>query len=556
MCSTQLKETLILFRVDFDRRIASNYFCLRAIRHFISVLAYTLYIYFYDQYRIHACAAHSSRRVSLMRSLSRSFVYSFIHSDRSIVHTYAHCTRVLLFLFPAKNRTNRVRSQRRTDPMVQAIADARTVPLMKSPNIISDTPSGETVKQFNVDDHSFGHSIRHNRDNHESSTSLICCYNSFSKSKNNQNNCVQERLSQWDAFSVQNQKSKNGIASTVDRSDSRRICSPCVCCCYIKCQSSRAAAIVASAKAAPAPVPHTFPLISTTSNPIILSNNNSLYKNNNFENDIQLSDGAPSLSSPSSLPSSDRSVCDSRNCDSSIPAGQRCRKNGEPNLKKAICCSSKLRGTEQTAKLLTVGVPTPDQRTPLCDKLSFDACCDSHRTSAHEQVPVECNQTQSRASAPSTPQRTFFLKCRYIDAASRRLTSSKSNVHSEKFSAPVKSVNILANDSANDSANDFANESIVKAQRHQQNIDSDTRGLKLAHRSSATKQQIDLLRSHFEDVAITSLDQASPRHVSNFPQLVLSPSRSDRGAPSPRNTDHKYERPLTENNVSKATAFE
>lgn len=494
----------------------------------------------------------------------------------------------------------------------QATSDATTVPLTKSPNIISDTPNGETVKQFNVDDYNSEHLVRPNeKENPESSASPICCYNSIAKLKNNRNNSVHERLSsQWDAYGVQNnRKSKrNGVVAAVDRLECCRICSPSVCCCCIECQSSSnlaaaaAAATVASSDAAPNSVPHSHPPKSKTGKSIVLSNNNnsSLFKNKNCQNGSQRLNGVtPTPTTPPPLPpppptsisSSRHRVCDSGNCDRSIGPNLQCRENrekSEENLKKLICCSTNVRvADKQTAKLFTIGVPVLVKRASICKtfcdtKPSIEACCDCRKVIAHEPAAIGYTQLKHCASsAVSSPQRTSFFKCRYVDTASRLLTSSEPSVHSEKFSAPAKSVNI--------NANDFDG-SIVQTQHQlkQPHIDSDNqnnriiqngddiaaRRLNLAHRSSATKKQIDLLRSHFKDVEITSSETATtPTPINVHDQFNTSsqaqrlspasatttfnwrsdqqiPVKNDRGATSSRNTDHKYERPLTENNVS------
>lgn len=518
----------------------------------------------------HVFYLHSSN--GYVRTVARSFARSF---DRSIVRT------CVLFLFPAaaKNRTNRVRSQRRTMPTAQATADATTVPLTKSPNIISDTPNGETVKQFNVDDYDSEHLVRHTEDNRESSTSPICCYNSIAKLKSIRNHSVHDPLpSQWGAYTIQHRQTKNGVGA-VDHCECRRIRPRCVCCCCVECQSSDSAASVASTDAAPNSAPHSAPTKPITAKSIVLNNNNnSLYKNKNCDSDIQQLNGVSS-------PSFDSRVyaCDSGNCDCSIGGSQRCRGSSDQNLKKLICCSTHVRGADkQTAKLLTIGASPPVQRTPLCKKL-----CDTDSSSTDQSTVVFPHRkpADDGFSTTKTDQPRFctYISCRCCrrirtnffnaDTASRRLTSSEAIVHSEYFSAPVKSVNINANDSKESIFySDNQNNRII------QNGDAiATRRLILAHRSSTTKQQIDLLRSHFKDVAITSSEtptqsnvhQAALYEVNSAQTQPLSPAsaptkyyiksdqnisvRNDRGASSPRNTDHKYERPLTENNVSNRT---
>lgn len=504
-----------------------------------------------------------------VRSLARSLVRSF---DRSIVRT------CVLFLFPAKNRTNRVPSQRRTMPTAQATADATTVSLTKSPNIISDTPNGETVKQFHVDDYESEHLVRHTEDNNrESSTSPICCYNSIAKLKTIRNNSVHDPLpSQSGAYTIQHRETKNGVGA-VDHCERRRVCPSCVCCCCVDCQSSGSAATVASTEAAPNPSPRSLPTKSNTGNSIALNNNNnSLYKNKNCDNDILQLNGVPSP------PSFDRIfACDSGNCDCSIGGRQCCRERSDQNLKKLICCSTHVRGADkQTAKLFTIGSSSPVQWTSHCKKL-----CDTDSSSTDQSTVVlsQRKPTDYGFFTTKTDQPRFctYISCRCchrirtncfnVDTASRRLTSSEANVHSENFSLPVKSVN--------NNANNF-DESIVYSDNHNNNriIRNGnaiaTRRLILAQRSSTTKQQIDLLRSHFKDVAITSSDTPTQTNVHqaalyevNSPKIqALSPAsattkyysksdqnipvKNDRGTSSPRNTDHKYERPLTENNVS------
>lgn len=560
---------------------------------------------FVDLFYIHTCMYLAWwTKEKRLRSAIQILLTLYLHLSNSYARSFVRSfVRVYSFSFPAKNRTIRARSQRRMVPTAQATADATTVPLTKSSNIISDTPNGETAKQFNVGDYDSEHLVRHTENNRESSASPICCYNSIAKLKNNRNNSVHERVSsQWDAYGVQNRKSKNGVAA-VDRCECRRICLPCVCCCCCECQSSKSVATETVAS-------HLVPSKLKTDKSIVPSNgtnsnnnNNSFYKNKNCENGGQQVNGVPSSQSPpppTSLSFDRLYVCDRGNCDSSIGANRRHPENSEQNLQKLICCSTHVRiADKQTTKLFTIGPPSsPVQRTTLCHKLcdtksSFEACCDCRKVFAREPTAIEYNQLQNSASSTivSTSQRTSFFKCRYVDTtASRRLTSPESNVHSGKNSAPVKSVNI--------NANDF-DESILQTQhrqqqQHQQHIDSDnqnnriiqngdtiaTRRLNLAPRSSATKQQIDLLRSHFKDVAITSSEKATPTLTSSpinvrvnlpssspppqtqisLPAIVTTkynwksdqtiPVKNDRDGSSPRNTDHKYERPLTENNVS------